>query len=377
MTPKIQQFLTETRPETPFLVVDLDRVTANYQALRAALPVADIYYAVKANPAPPLLRTLVALGSSFDAASVPEVDDCLAAGAEPSSISFGNTVKRQRDIGRAHDLGVRLFAFDSMEELRKLAAEAPGARVYCRILVSNGGAQWPLSGKFGCELDMARDLMLAAADLGLEPHGLSFHVGSQQMDPSRWEMAIGRTAMVFSDLREAGLELKMIDLGGGFPARYRGDDALPVDDFAGAIMRAMTRHFGNDLPDMIIEPGRCIAADAGVIQTEVLLVSRKTYDDPTRWVYFDVGKFGGLAETMDEAIRYPIATPHDGTAEGPVIIAGPTCDGADVLYEKYRYTLPLTLSSGDRVNLLSAGAYTSVYASQRFNGFQPMAEYYI
>ncbi len=377
MTPKIEKFLAEKRHETPFLVVDLDVIEANYRALRAALPVADIYYAVKANPARPVLRALVELGSCFDAASVSEVDDCLAAGAEPARISFGNTVKRQRDIARAHDLGVRLFAFDSMEELRKLAAEAAGSKVYCRILVSNGGAQWPLSRKFGCELDMARDLMLAAGDLGLDPHGISFHVGSQQMDPSRWEMAIGRAAMVFSDLREAGLDLKMIDLGGGFPARYRGDEGRPVDDFANAIMRAMTRHFGNDLPDMIVEPGRCIAAEAGVIQSEVLLVSRKTYDDPTRWVYFDVGKFGGLAETMDEAIRYPIATPHDGSPEGPVIIAGPTCDGADVLYEKYRYTLPLALKGGDRVNLLSAGAYTSVYASQRFNGFAPMAEYYI
>ncbi len=377
MTPKIEQFLSQKHLETPFLVVDLDVVKANYRALRAALPVVDIYYAVKANPAQPVLRALVELGSSFDAASVAEVDDCLAAGAEPGRISFGNTVKRQRDIARAHDLGVRLYAFDSMEELRKLAAEAPGAKVYCRILVSNGGAQWPLSRKFGCELDMARDLMTAAADLGLQPHGLSFHVGSQQMEPSRWELAIGRAAMVFSDLREAGIDLKMINLGGGFPARYRGDDPRPIDDFAHAIMNAMTRHFGNNLPDMIIEPGRSIAAEAGVIQSEVLLVSRKTYDDAARWVYFDVGKFGGLAETMDEAIRYPIATPRDGTPEGPVIIAGPTCDGADVLYEKTRYTLPLTLKDGDRVNLLSAGAYTSVYAAQCFNGFPPMAEYYI
>ena len=228
MTPKIQHFLTEKRPETPFLVVDLDVIKTNFQALRAALPVADIYYAVKANPAGAVLRTLAGLGSRFDAASVAEVDDCLAAGAEPARISYGNTVKRRRDIARAHDLGVGLYAFDSIEELRKLAAEAPGSKVYCRILVSNSGAQWPLSRKFGCELDMARDLMLSAADLGLDPHGISFHVGSQQMDPSRWEMAIGRTAMVFSDLREAGLELKMINLGGGFPARYRGDDPQPI-----------------------------------------------------------------------------------------------------------------------------------------------------
>ena len=270
-----------------------------------------------------------------------------------------------------------MYAFDSAEELEKLAAEAPGSKVYCRILVSNGGAQWPLSGKFGCDLDMARDLMLRAADLRLEPHGISFHVGSQQTDPSRWEMAIGRTAMVFSDLREAGIDLRMINLGGGFPARYRGDDMPPITQFADAIMRAMTTHFGNDLPDMIIEPGRSIAAEAGVIASEVLLVAQKHYGEATRWVYFDVGKFGGLAETMDEAIRYPIRTVHDGGEEGPVVIAGPTCDGADVLYDRSGYTLPLKLTTGDRVELLTAGAYTTVYAARRFNGFPPMAEYYI
>jgi ornithine decarboxylase len=219
--------------------------------------------------------------------------------------------------------------------------------------------------------------MLRAADLGLDPHGISFHVGSQQTDPSRWEAAIGRTAMVFSDLREAGIDLRMINLGGGFPARYRGDTLPPITRFAYDIMRAMTKHFGNDLPDMIIEPGRSIAAEAGVIASEVLLVARKHYDDSTRWVYFDVGKFGGLAETMDEAIRYPVRTVHDGGEEGPVIIAGPTCDGADVLYDRSGYTLPLKLKTGDRVELLCAGAYTTVYASQCFNGFRPMAEYYI
>ena len=377
MTPKIVRFLANDRLETPFLVVDLEKVAANYGSLRAAMPAAEIYYAVKANPAAPVLRTLLGLGSSFDAASGEEVDQCLAAGAVPELVSFGNTVKRRRDIAHAHDRGVRLYAFDSLDELQKIAIEAPGSKVYCRILVSSEGSQWPLSRKFGCELDMARDLMKRAADLGLDPHGISFHVGSQQTDPDRWEVAIGRTAMVFSDLRHAGIELRMINLGGGFPARYRGDDLPPIERFADAIMRAMTKHFGNDLPKMIIEPGRCITAEAGVIRTEVLLVSQKRYGDAERWVYFDVGKFGGLAETMDEAIKYPIGTAHDGGEEGPVVIAGPTCDGADILYEKYRYDLPLALKTGDTVTLLSAGAYTSVYASQGFNGFPPMREYYI
>jgi ornithine decarboxylase len=377
MTPKIARFLERERLKTPCLIVDLDVIDANYRALRGALPLAAIYYAVKANPARPVLDTLVALGSCFDAASAWEIDQCLAAGAAPEQISYGNTVKKRRDIAHAYDRGVRLYAFDSLAELEKLAEEAPGSKVYCRILTMSEDAQWPLSRKFGCSLEMARDLMLRAVDLGLDAHGLSFHVGSQQTNPRWWDVAIGRCAMVFSDLREAGLELRMLNLGGGFPARYRGDRLPALDDFAAAIMESVDRCFGNRRPDMIIEPGRFIAAEAGVIRTEVLVVAQKDYNDDSRWVYFDVGKFGGLAETMDEAIKYPIVTAHDGGSEGPVKIAGPTCDGADILYEKSPYTLPLALKSGDKVDLLSAGAYTSVYAAARFNGFSPMEEHYI
>jgi len=379
MTPKIAEFLRRHQDETPFLVVDLDKVRENFLELRRALPLAEIYYAVKANPAAPVLDQLVGLDSRFDAASAEEVELCLAAGADPARISYGNTVKKARDIRRAHEAGVRLFAFDSAAELDKLADEAQGARVFCRILTDNAGADWPLSRKFGCELEMARDLMLAAAAKGLEPHGISFHVGSQQTDPAQWDIAIGRAAMVFTDLRRAGVEVEMLNLGGGFPARYRGGDVPPIEDFADAIMKSMTRHFGNHLPAMIIEPGRCIAAEAGVLQTEVVLVSRKSYDaSEPRWVYLDVGKFGGLAETMDEAIRYPIDTPYGEAAEtGEVIIAGPTCDGADILYETSGYRLPLALKAGDKVRLLSAGAYTAPYASQGFDGFAPMREHYI
>lgn len=376
MTPKIERYLAERRPETPCVVVDLDVVRENYLTLKRGLPVADIYYAVKANPACPILDLLVGLGSRFDAASLQEVEQCLAAGAKAEQISFGNTVKKQADIARAFGLGVDLYAFDSAGELEKLAAAAPGARVYCRIVTSNGGAQWPLSRKFGCELDMAADLLIQARAMGLDPHGVSFHVGSQQTDPTQWDVAIARAAMVFSDLKGRGIELKMMNLGGGFPAQYR-DDIPPFDAFARAIMKAMTRHFGNDLPEMLIEPGRSVVGDAGVLETEVVLVAVKSYKDTQRWVYFDVGKFGGLAETMDEAIQYRIRTPHDGGPASRVAIAGPTCDGADILYEKAGYQLPEALKAGDRVRLLSAGAYTTTYASIGFNGFLPLREHYI
>ncbi len=376
MTPKVARFLADTQPATPCLVLDVDRVEGNYRALRDALPLARIYYAVKANPAAPVLERLVRVGSSFDAASFEEVAACLEAGAAPASISFGNTIKKASAIHRAFAAGVDLFAFDSAEELEKLARHAPGACVYCRILVQNDGADWPLSRKFGTTVERAKALMLRAGEMGLDPYGLSFHVGSQQTRTEAYEVAIGKVAMLFTDLTEAGVNLRMMNLGGGFPTRYR-DEVPEIDSFGQAIMRAMTAHFGNALPEMVIEPGRFLVGDAGVVSAEVVLVSRREADDPVRWVYLDIGRFGGLAETEGELIRYRILTPHEGQPTGPVAIAGPTCDGADILYERANYRLPLDLACGDRVKLLSTGAYVSTYASQRFNGFAPLMEYYV
>ena len=167
MTPKINRFLAERQPETPCLVVDLDVISANFGALRSALPQAEIYYAVKANPASPVLQRLAGLGSNFDAASLSEIERCLAAGADPSGIAFGNTAKKLDHIAAAYSRGVRLFAFDSEPELEKLAQAAPGSEVFCRMLVAGEGAAWPLSHKFGCSAEMAVDLMVKARDAGL------------------------------------------------------------------------------------------------------------------------------------------------------------------------------------------------------------------
>ena len=375
MNMKIARFLADHQPATPCLVLDVDRVESNFRRIRDALPLAQIYYAVKANPAPQILDRLVKLDSRFDAAGIEEIDACIAAGAAPGAISFGNTIKKVSAIARAHAAGVGMFAFDSDEELEKLAVHAPGARVYCRILVENAGADWPLSRKFGTTVEHARALMLRAEGLGLDPFGLSFHVGSQQTSTGSYEAAIAKVAMLFTDLRDAGVNLRMVNLGGGFPVRYR-DEVPGIDAFADAIMGAMVEHFGNALPDMLIEPGRSVVGDAGVVSAEVVLVSRKG-DDPVRWVYLDIGRFGGLAETEGESIKYQFSTAHDGGPAGPVAIAGPTCDGADIMYEKSNYRLPLALTHGDRVEVLATGAYVTTYASQRFNGFAPLAEHYI
>ena len=373
MTKKIQRFLAEQRPATPCLVVDLDIVADAYRKLRTAVPSAGIYYAIKANPAPEILKLLVRLGSSFDTASVNEIDMVLAAGGSADRISYGNTIKKKSDIAAAHARGVKLFAFDSGAELDKLAEAAPGAKVFCRILTSGVGADWPLSRKFGCEIEMARDLLVEAAARGVVPHGVSFHVGSQQKDPQAWDDAIAQAAWIFQECEARGVKLSMLNIGGGFPARYRRD--MPsMASYGEAIHESLSRHFGNNIPEIIVEPGRQMVGDAGIIQTEVVLISRKGRNDPRRWVYLDIGKFGGLAETMDEAIQYPISTPRKGKLER-VILAGPTCDSADVLYEKADYRMPIDLQVGDRLEIRSTGAYTTTYASVAFNGFEPIKTY--
>jgi ornithine decarboxylase len=375
LNPKIARFLAENQPQTPCLVVDVDAVARSYELLRWHLPLAKVFYAVKANPAAEIVARLRSLGSSFDVASRAEIELCLAQGATTDRMSFGNTIKKERDVAYAYEQGIRLFAFDSASELEKLGRAAPGARVFCRILVDCAGAEWPLSRKFGCTPEMAADLLRQARVLGLEPYGVSFHVGSQQTDLAQWDSAIGRAARMFSLLADSGIKLSMVNIGGGFPAHY--NSGVPaIARYAVAVMSALTRHFGNDVPEIIVEPGRSIVGDAGVIQSEVVLISTKGYDEHKRWVYLDVGKFTGLAETMDESIKYRIKTPSSG-AVGPTVIAGPTCDSADILYEKTEYQLPLDLKIGDKVEILSTGAYTSSYSSVGFNGFAPLKTYCI
>ena len=376
MTERIREFLRNRRDEGPCLVVDLDVVRDNYQAFAKALPDTRVFYAVKANPAPEVLSLLAQLGSCFDTASVAEIEMVLAAGATADRISFGNTIKKERDIARAHALGVSLFAVDCESEVEKIARAAPGAKVFCRILCDCVGAEWPLSRKFGCDSEMAVNVLDRAKQLGLLPHGISFHVGSQQRNVKSWDRALATAAAVFRACGERGIALAMVNLGGGFPTKYL-KDVPTVRTYGNAIFRALRKHFGNAIPETIVEPGRGMVGNAGVIEAEVVLISKKSQAEDVRWVYLDIGKFGGLAETMDESIRYPIRTPHDGDKSAPCVLAGPTCDSADVMYEKEPYSLPVSLSIGDKVLIEGTGAYTATYSAIAFNGFPPLKTYHI
>lgn len=373
ISPAVRDFLEQRSPKSPCLVIDGAVVIKQYRQLQAEMPEASIYYAVKANPeAVPLLA---AVGCSFDVASPAEVQLCLRTGVDPRQISYGNPVKKREDIIHAYEKGIRQFSFDCLPELETLAAVAPLSAVSCRILTSGKGADWPLSKKFGCHPDKAVELLRRARQLGLVPAGICFHVGSQQRDPSQWDKALASISKAAGALDKVCPKPLIINVGGGLPARYV-HDTPPLADYARAIAQAVHRHLPCS-PILIIEPGRYLVADADIIRSEIIRIRPPTSSDPRRWIYLDIGRFTGLAETEGEAILYPIVTEHDGGPEGPVVLAGPTCDSADILYERTSYRLPLALQAGDLVNILSAGAYTATYASVGFNGFPPPRTYMI
>ena len=378
---KIARFLDSidrgerTDVPTPFVVLDVDLVEERYHQLVEAIPAATVYYAVKANPALPLLERLHALGSAFDVASPAEIDRCLAVGVDPARISYGNTIKKRRDVAYAASCGVTRYTVDAMEELAKVVDIVPGGSVCVRLRHDCGGADWPLSRKFGCEASDVERLLVAATEAGMSS-GVSFHVGSQQRDLGSWDDTLEVVARLVSRARDRGATPSFLNLGGGYPGTYR-ESAPSMTEYGAAVNGALARWFPEGFEEIMVEPGRYLAADAGVLRSEVVLVSRRSPEDTQRWVYLDCGKFHGLAETMDEAIRYRLRTSADGGATGPVAIAGPTCDSADVLYEKTAYELPLALAEGDTVDVLSAGAYTTTYSSVGFNGFPPLQEHFV
>ena len=242
-----------------------------------------------------------------------------------------------------------------------------------RITTSGSGADWALGRKFGCSEAEAARLLARAVSLG-HPVGVCFHVGSQQHDVHAWDEPLAATARLRVGLRHLGVDLDVVDLGGGFP----GTAALPtphIDDFGLGILHAVRRHLGPTPPPLMAEPGRFLVADAGVLDTEVILVAER---DGQRWVHLDVGLFSGLAETMGEALRYRVTAHRDGMPLGGPLaeaaLAGPTCDSVDVLYVRNRPALPVDLRPGDRLRLHGTGAYTTTYSSVGFNGFPPLRE---
>ena len=376
---RLNDFIQD-RPK-PLLIIELNAVKKNYLQLQKLFGGVQIFYSVKANPVKEVLAVLNELGASFEVASVYELERLLELKVDPKKISFSNTVKKASDIDYAHQKGVDLFACDSYEELQKIARFAAGAKVCFRLATEGTGSNWPLSKKFGSHPDAIYHLILKSVDLDVIPFGLSFHVGSQQQDVGQWDNAIAHCQYLFQALSKKKIALQMINIGGGLPCDYL-EATLSLADYAKEIMRYLKEDFSDNMPKIYVEPGRALVGNAGVIVSEVLLKTKKSHSDIHSWLYVDVGIFNGLMETLGEAIKYPIWTERSSSSSArknmsKMILAGPTCDSTDILYEKFKYELPATLQSGDLVYFLSTGAYTYSYSSTEFNGFPPLSFYCI
>ncbi len=354
--------------DTPFLYLDLEKVKENYQRLKASLKKSQIFYAVKANSERRIVRELVKLGSSFDIASKNELDLVLEEGGTPKKISFGNTIKKEKDIKYAYEKGVEVFVADEFAELEKIAKNAPKSKVFIRIAMTNSDSDWPLTKKFGCDIEKAKQILLYSKKLDLEPFGVSFHVGSQCYDKYAWKNMLLQVKEIFDFLKNNGINLKFINTGGGMPIKHMRE--IPqMEEICKVINEAIEKNF-SEYNDLIIasEPGRSMVGDAGIMATTIILKSEK---DKKEWLYIDAGVFHGLMETI-EGFKYEITSSKKGIKKS-FTLSGPTCDSVDTMYDEVR--LENDLEIGDNLFFLNAGAYTIGYASY-FNGIEPPKVYF-
>ncbi|ARP74452.1 ornithine decarboxylase [Streptomyces pluripotens] len=364
------------------VIYDLTGIEAQYDRLVRELPGLQVRFALKACPVDEVMRCLADRGAGFDAASPAEVAQALRTGAPPERIHYGNTVKSDRDIADAHRLGIRTFATDSVEDVTAIAEHACGARVFCRIATSGEGALWGLDRKFGCAPDDAVRVLATARAAGLTPAGLSVHVGSQQMTGEAWQQALETLAATLTALAGQGIVLDHVNLGGGLPAlgyRDRHGNRLdpPLDKILTVLREGMERlrELACAPLAFVMEPGRHLVADHGVVRAHVSRLTRRRLPDgaDSDWLYLSCGKFNGLYE-MDQ-VTHPLVFPGQPDDRGHVlaIVAGPTCDSDDAYGGgRHPVRVPGAVTSGDPVWILSAGAYATSYMTQGFNGVRPL-----
>ena len=369
----IKNRLNEIRDkiETPALVLDLDKIEENYKLLDKSLDNSEIFYAVKANSNPEIVERLVKLGSSFDIASVGELDLVLSKGASVDKISFGNTIKKRKDISFAYNKGVRIFVADEFAEVDKISKLAPNSKLFVRMEMSNSDSDWPLTKKFGAHIEKVKNLLRYANKKNLIPYGVSFHVGSQCYDKYVWKYSLLNVHDIFETLKKEGINLKFINTGGGMPVKHVRD-IPPIEEICITINETIDEYF-SDYKELVVatEPGRSMVGNAGILFSEVILKSEKLKNE---WIYIDVGVFHGLMETI-EGFRYEVKVlgkENEETEE--FTLSGPTCDSVDTIYDSIE--LPITTDEGDTVYFLNSGAYTTGYASY-FNGIKPPRVYFL
>lgn len=355
---KILNFIATSDKPSPYLLIDKDVIKEKVELIGKNIKNSRVFYAVKANPDREVLAYLNSLGIGFEIASEGELRILSDLGVEPQRIITSNPVKTLVFLEQAVSYGIDYYAFDSIAEVDKLSRYAPNRKVYVRLTVPNEGSEWPLSRKFGVEVEDALNLLLYAKDKGLNPVGLTFHVGSQCNNVYNWNTAIEKARELYEMAADKGIKLSMINLGGGYPIRYT-KDVISIDDIEKKVNRLISERFPPDIM-VFIEPGRAVIGDAGVFVTSVIGKSRRADEN---WLYIDVGVFNGLMESVG-GIKYSYVV---GSRNEPKLwtIAGPSCDSFDVIDKGILLPEP---EVGNHLLILPAGAYTISYASE-FNGF--------
>jgi ornithine decarboxylase len=355
---KVLAYKNNTAEPTPLLLMDLDMIRQKATLIGKQIKNSRVFYALKANPDLRLAKMLYAEGLGFEIASAGELKLVTSFGVDPDKIITGNTVKTVDFIQQLYAYGVRRFAFDSEEEIRKIAQHAPGSKVYIRLTVPNEGSEWPLSKKFGVEMDEACELLVLARENGLDPVGITFHVGSQCTNIYNWDSAIDKARRLWDMFAARGIKLSLLNLGGGYPIDYTKHVA-DIESIDRRIDKLLDDKFPEKI-DVFIEPGRGIVGDAGVYMTSVIGKAKRGDEN---WLYIDVGVFGGLMESIG-GIKYSYVVESRKPAK-EWVVAGPSCDSFDVMDHKVVLPEP---EVGDRIFILGSGAYTTSYASE-FNGF--------
>ena len=344
--------------EKPFLILDTSIVREKARRFFAAMPRVRPHFAVKSNPDSRVLAVLKEEGVGFEIASIAELDQLLALGVPAAEVFYSNPMKSRAYVEYAVAKGVEWFVIDSVEELEKVHSVSPTAKTYLRVFTSNVGSDWPLSGKFGAYDAETTDIIRRAAELKANLAGVTFHVGSQCLNPENWKIGLDTTRRVFDEMIAAGLTPTLVNIGGGYPVTHTKD--IPSIAEVGGIVNEGLKAFPPEVR-VIGEPGRYLVSDAGYFVCRVVGTATR---QGQRWVYFDAGMFGGIIETT-EGLKYTMLT--DRTAADIVwTVAGPTCDSLDICTRDQ--LLPADLVEGDFIYIKNAGAYTTAYAST-FNGF--------
>lgn len=346
---------------SPLLILDCDAVRRQYRALSAALPGVDLHYALKPLPHPAVVTTLMEEGSWFDLATSGEVDLVAGLGVDPSRTIHTHPIKRDSDIRDALDYGCTTFVVDNPDEILKFIPYADQAELLLRLSFRSPDAKVDLSKKFGCTPEAAPALLAQAAALGIRVKGLSFHVGSQALEPTKHVEAIRACTEIIAETAQRGLPpLEVLDIGGGFPVDYR-EQAPAIETFCQPIRKAL-----GELPAnirLIAEPGRFIAAPA---ITAVSSVMGKALREGRWWYYLDDGLYGSYSGQLFDHTIYPVDCLDFFGERSPSVLAGPTCDSIDVIDDDI--LLP-SLECGDLIVGRMMGAYTWASATE-FNFFR-------